>query len=219
MQLSINKTKTATLLFIALLAASTLAMLTVPVKAQAEGPGTSGPPPAGVTYTSVKVVPHLSFRPTTVGLGQEFLVNIWTTPATHAARNHPNYTVVITKPDGTQDVITTPSFKADATAWFPYIADQVGEWKIKFIFPGTFFPGGTLSGGFMGGTTRVNATYYEPASTKEQILTVQQDYVALSWPEDYMPTDYWERPVHVENRQWWKIAGNYPATGYNGTRC
>ena len=215
MQPSISKTKTATLFVIVLLMASTIAMLTVPAVNAAEGPGTSGPPPAGVTYDTVTVVPHLSFRPNPVGLGQEFLVNIWTTPALHAARNHPNYTVVITKPDETVDVITTESFKADATAWFPYIADQLGEWKIKFIFPGTFFPGGTLSGGFMGGTRTVNPTYYQPASTEEQILTVQQDIV-YSWPEDYMPTDYWERPVHVENRQWWTIAGNWPATGYNG---
>jgi hypothetical protein len=214
MQLSIGKTKTATLFFIVLLMASTIAMLTVPNVA-AEDPGTSGPPPAGVTYDTVTVTPHLSFRPNPVGVGQEFIVNIWTTPATHAARHHPNYTVVITKPDGTVDVVTMESYPADATAWFPYIADQEGVWQLQFIFPGTFFPGGTLTGGFMGTRTTVNPTYYKAVSTGVQNLTVQHDIV-YSWPEDYMPTDYWTRPVHVENRQWWTIAGNWPATGYNG---
>jgi len=215
MQLSVSKTKTTAMIIIALMMFSAIAMWTVlPVQA-AEGPGTSGPPPAGVTYDTVIVVPHLSFRPTTVGQGQTFLVNMWTTPATHAARNHPNYTVVITKPDNSKEVVTMPSFKADATAWFEYVADQVGEWKLQFIFPGTFFPGGTLTGGFMGGSAAVNPTYYKAVSTGEQILTVQNDIV-YSWPEDYMPTDYWTRPVHVENRHWWTIAGNYPGTGYNG---
>ena len=216
MQLSIRKTKTATLFFIVLLTASTIAMLTVPVSAQAEGPGIPGPIPAGATpETTIKPVPHLSFRPNPVGLGQTFIVNLWLTPALHAARNHPEYDVIITKPDETEDVIKMASYPADATAWFEYIADQLGEWKIKFDFPGTYFPGGTLAGGFMGGTQRVGATYYEPVSTAEQTLTVQQDVIP-PWPEDYMPTDYWTRPVHVENRQWWTIAGNWPATGYNG---
>ena len=215
MLLSVSKTKTTAMIIIALMMFSAIAMWTVPVQA-AEAPGTSGGPPAGATgYSTVTVVPHLSFRPTTVGQGQTFLVNMWCTPATHAARNHPNYTVVITKPSGAKEVITMESFKADSTAWFEYIADEVGEWKLQFIFPGTYFPGGTLTGGFMGGTTTVNPTWYKGASTDEQILTVQNDIV-YSWPEDYMPTDYWERPVHVENRQWWTIAGNWPATGYNG---
>jgi hypothetical protein len=215
MQLSISKTKTTAMIIISLMMFSAIAMWTVPVKA-AEGPGTSGGPPAGVTsYDTVTVVPHLSFRPTTIGLGQTFLVNIWTTPALHAARNHPNYTVVITKPNGDVDVKTLPSYKADATAWFEYVADQTGEWKLKFIFPGTFFPGGTLAGGFMGGTAAVNPTYYKAVSTSEQILTVQQD-INPSWPENTLYDDYWTRPVHVENRGWWTVSGNWPATGYIG---
>jgi hypothetical protein len=215
MQLSISKTKTTAMIIISLMMFSAIAMWTVPVKA-AEGPGTSGGPPAGVTsYDTVTVVPHLSFRPTTIGLGQTFLVNIWTTPALHAARNHPNYTVVITKPNGDVDVKTLPSYKADATAWFEYVADQTGEWKLKFIFPGTFFPGGTLAGGFMGGTAAVNPTYYKAVSTSEQILTVQQD-INPSWPENTLYDDYWTRPVHVENRGWWTVSGNWPAQGYVG---
>jgi hypothetical protein len=216
LQLSISKTKTAALFITALMIVSTIAMLTVPVNAAPEGPGISGGPPAGVTPDlTIQPVPHLSFRPTTIGVGQTFLVNLWTTPATHAARNHPNYTVVITKPDGTTDAVTLKSYPADATAWFEYIADQTGEWKLKFYFPGTFFEGGQLSGGFFGGTVTVGSTWYKPASTGEQILTVQEEMV-LSWPESPLPTDYWTRPVHVENREWWKIAGNWPATGYNG---
>jgi hypothetical protein len=216
MLLSVSKTKTTAMIIISLMMLSTIAIWTVlPVQA-AEAPGTSGPPPAGVTsYDTVSVVPHLSFRPTTVGQGQTFLVNLWTTPALHAARNHPNYTVVITKPDLSQEVVTLPSFKADATAWFEYVADQVGEWKLQFIFPGTFFPGGTLTGGFMGGSATVNPTYYKAISTSEQILTVQNDIV-YSWPDNTLYDDYWTRPVHVENRGWWKVAGNWPATGYNG---
>jgi hypothetical protein len=215
MQLSTSKTKTATLFFIVLLMASMTAMLTVPVKAAAEVP-VSGPLPAGATPSAtITPVPHLSFRPNPVGVGQTFLVNLWLTPSVAASRYHPNYTVVITKPNGDVDVKTMESYHADSTAWFEYIADQVGTWTLQFIFPGTYFPGGTAPGGFMqSGTVTLKPAYYEPVSTAKQNLTVQEEQV-LSWSSP-MPTDYWTRPVHVENREWWKISGNYPATGYNG---
>ena len=190
---------------IVLLMASAIVMLNVPVKAQTEVP-VSGPLPSGAT-PSVTIAPvaHMSFRPNPVGLGQTFLVNLWTTPAVAATRNHPNYTVTITKPDETVDVLTMPSYKADATAWFEYIADQVGEWKLRFYFPGTYF----------NGTRTTQSAYYSSTSTAEQTLTVQQNIV-YSWPESPLPTDYWTRPVHVENREWWAISGNWPGTGYVG---
>jgi len=217
LQLSINKTKTAALLIIVLMMTSAV-MLTLPVKGQATSsvPPISGPIPAGETAeTIVQPVPHLSFRPTVIGVGQTFLVNLWTTPAIHAARYHPDYTVTITKPDGTEDVIVLDSYPADATAWFEYIADQTGEWKIRFDFLGTFFPAATLTGGFFGGTIQAAATYYKPASTGDQTLMVQEE-ITPGWPESQLPTDYWERPVHVENREWWVISGNWPGQGFYG---
>ena len=49
MLLSVSKTKTTAMIIISLMVLSTIAIWTVlPVQA-AEGPGTSGPPPAGVT--------------------------------------------------------------------------------------------------------------------------------------------------------------------------
>jgi hypothetical protein len=208
------KGKTAAIALV-LLMASAIVMLTVPVKAQTETP-VSGPLPSGATPSvTVDVTAHLSFRPNVIGVGQTFLVNMWTTPAVHASRYHPNYTVVITKPDASQYVITMQSYKADATAWFEYVADKVGTWKLKFYFPGTYFPGGKAAGGFMqSGSVTLASAYYNPTSSPELTLTVQTDIVP-AW-SSALPTDYWTRPVHVENREWWTIAGNYPATGYVG---
>ena len=192
MQLSIHKTKTAALLIIVLMMTSAV-MLTLPVKGQAtmSVPPVSGPIPDGETAeTIVDIVPHLSFRPTVVGVGQTFLVNIWTTPATHAARYHPDYTVVITKPDGTVDEIVLDSYPADATAWFEYVADPTGEWKIRFDFLGTFFPEAVLSGGFFGGRVTAAATYYNPATTGDQILTVNEE-ITPGWPESPLPTSFY----------------------------
>ena len=131
-----------------------------------------------------------------------------------------DYKVTITKPDGTTDVITMDSYRADTTAWFEYIADQVGEWKLKFDFPGGYFPAGVYTpapGAVMGSSayTATQSCYYKPDSTPEQTLIVQEGIV-YSWPEAPLPTDYWTRPISLENREWWQIAGNYPGTGYQG---
>jgi PQQ-like domain len=217
MQILKKRTMATAIATVILLLASAVGMLTLPVALAAAEVPIAGPLPAGATPTvTVTPVAHLSFRPTTVGLGQTFLVNLWLTPSVQASRNHPEYDVIITKPDGTSTTLKMPSYKADSTAWFEYVADQIGTWKLKFVFPGTYFPGGTAPGGFMeGSTVTLLSAYYSPTSTAEQTLTVQDNLVP-PWPEDYMPTDYWTRPVHVENRQWWTIAGSWPATGYNG---
>jgi outer membrane protein assembly factor BamB len=46
-------------------------------------------------------------------------------------------------------------------------------------------------------------------------LTVQQELV-YSWPAAPLPTDYWTRPIPIENREWWVIGGQYPFTGVGG---
>ena len=183
-------------------------------------PVTGGPLPAGVVPSvSVDSIAYLSFRPNPVGVGQTFLVNIWLQPPIHVERGHTGYTTTITKPDGTKDSIgPLISYQGDTTAWFEYVADQVGTWKLKFDFAGDYYPAGYYLNGIVyetAGTGRVylDSAYYKPASTAELELTVQTDQI-MSWPPSPLPTDYWTRPVSPENREWWTILGDYPWTGY-----
>jgi len=162
----------------------------------------------------------LSFSPSIIGKGQVLLVNVWLNPASHVSRYFTDYEIIFTKPDGTTETITTDSYRADTTAYLEYVVDQVGEWKIQFVFPGGYFPAGNytvFSGAFVGSQvwSFSESTYYEPSSTEEQILIVQEDMV-WSWPPAALPTDYWTRPASIENREWWPILGNYPGTGYIG---
>jgi hypothetical protein len=225
----------STLLTIVIIIAS-IAVLTPSIQQVQAAPSarqpTTGQLPSGARVNAtVPTSAHLSFRPTTIGLNQIFLVNFWVSPGLHVERILSDYTVTITKPDGTKDVIVMDSFPADGTAWFEYVADQLGEWKLKFDFLGTYFPEGVYYEGIVydtladlgtvdptgqqfRGATYIEAAYYMPSSTPEQTLTVTNDIV-YSWPEFPMPTDYWTRPlVANENREWWPMAGNYPGTGY-----
>ena len=203
------------------MASSTIMTMSIsPVNAQiATQQPVSGPLPTGITVdNTVDTVAYMSARPKTVGLGQNFLVNIWTSPSTHVERFHPDYQTTITKPDGTQDIIKMDSYCADASAWFEYPADQIGEWKIKFDFLGTYFPAGRYKDGYIvndNSSELLGSAYYKPSSADMFTITVQQDIVA-SWPTTTLPTDYWTRPIPPEYREWWPIAGNFPWFGPGG---
>ena len=177
--------------------------------------------PSGVTPdVELKSDPYLSFRPNPVGVNQPILVNLWTVPGPSFVRYFTDFKVTFTKPDGTADIVTIDSFRADSTAWFEYVVDQVGTWKLKFELPGQFFPVGNYT--MPAGTSQANYTdsytrtmYYKPASTAEQTLVVQEAMVA-SWPPSPLPTDYWTRPIPPEHRDWWQIGGNFPWRGPSG---
>ncbi|XHH08798.1 MAG: PQQ-binding-like beta-propeller repeat protein [Candidatus Bathyarchaeia archaeon] len=227
--------KTAfTTLLIVILAASSITMLSIPAQAQTqlpasvtnptnlqEGGSIPGPLASGTTAeVTIKTHAFLSFRPNPVGQSQTVLVNLWLNPATHASRYLSDYKVTITKPDGSTEVVMKDSYKADTTAWFEFVPDQVGNWKLKFEFPGGYFPAGNYTadpGAVMGSGffSFPGSCYYEPSSTAEQTLVVT-DTMVLPWPESSLPTDYWTRPARLENREWWPILGNYPGTGYQG---
>jgi len=208
-----------------LLFASVLLMTNAPANAQTTytnlQEGGSIQLPAGVTPdATVDTTSFLSFRPNPVGVGQTVLVNIWLNPATHVSRYLTDFKVTITKPDGSVETKILDSYRADATAWFEFVADQGGEWKLKFEFPGAYYPPGNytvLQGAFMAPqvVSFEESCYYKPSETKEQTLIVQEDQV-YSWPPSTLPTDYWSRPVSPENREWWPILGNYPADGIVG---
>jgi outer membrane protein assembly factor BamB len=201
------------------------AQTTLPAGVTPTNPQSSSsiPLPAGVTPdVTLDTIAHISFTPNPVGVGQTILVNIWFQPPIHVSRALSGLQVVITKPDGTKDTIgPIETYRGDATAWFEYPVDQTGAWKLRFDFPGGYFPAGNYtiaSGAAFGGGT-VNSfplsAYYKPATTGDRELIVQQDMV-MSWPALPLPTDYWIRPISPENRNWWVIAGHSPFHALGG---
>jgi PQQ-like domain len=221
---------TATIILVLLMAMITLTANN-PVKAQTTytnlRDGASTQLPNGVTPdVTFETKAHLSFRPNPVGVGQPLLVNLWIQPPIHVTHYFKDaYMVKFTKPDGTtEEVGPLTGYKGDTTAWFEKIIDQVGTWKIEFDFIGGYYPAGNytmVAGTFstqMGKDTQINfpqSVYYKPSIDGPYEFVAQQDMVA-SWPQSPLPTDYWTRPISPENREWWSIAGGYPATGIVG---
>jgi hypothetical protein len=220
-----NKTKMTSIIVIVLLMASAtlMAMPVQPAKAQLSATQpTSGSLPSGVTVDVTHDTQcYLAIRPNPIGVGQSLLVTMWINPA-FASNNRfapDGFKVTLTKPDGTTEVFTLDSEPATAAIWFEYYPDQVGEWKIKVDYLGTYFPAGRYLNGYIitnntGGAVYGSA-YYKPSSAPEETVTVQTDMV-YSWPPAALPTDYWTRPASLNNREWWPILGNYPGDGYVG---
>ncbi len=177
--------------------------------------------PVGVTPSStVLTEAHLSASPKIVGIGQPILINVWLQPNLGTDKLLKYLTVTITKPSGTKvvyDQITTVT--QDSTSWLAYVPDEIGEWKVEFTFPGNYFPAGRYSNGFIvtntTGTLYSADCYYAPSTATPVDITVQADLVQ-SWPPAPLPIDYWTRPVHPNNREWWPILGNWPWTGPGG---
>jgi len=212
-----NKAVKFAILLAFLLVTSAMMLVPTPVEAQglltqASEPLSPDQVPAGTFM--VKTEAFLSVRPTKLGLGQTFLVNFWITPPLHRYRKLTGYKVTMVKPSGKTETVTMDSYYADATAWFEWIADEAGTWKIKFEFPGGYFTKANLTGS-LGEPAIIErgACYYEPASTDWMEIEVIEGYTALSWPESPLPTDYWGRPIPPEQREWWSIGGHYPWRG------
>lgn len=225
-----NKTKLTATIAILLLTISVFAiMINTPAQAQfrGEGPagGVPGPLQSGVVPdVTLSTWGLLSVRPDPVGRGQPVLVNLETQPAPGSNRLHRDYTVVITKPNGDIDTRVLESYPDDGTMWFEYVPDQIGHYSFVFKFLGTYFPAGRYLDGVgppaetieSGGSYFDESVYFEPFTTPERTVEVQEDIV-YSWPiEEGPPTDYWTRPVPYERRDWWPYIGNYPWYGPAG---
>ena len=177
-------------------------------------------PPSGVTpEQTIDTITYLSCSPNPIGLNQELLVNLWSTPPINVNLLHQGYTVTIIKPDGTKEVVGPMNcYMGDTTAWFTYKVDQVGTWQFQTNFPGNYYPAGNwLSGVLVSNSsgTKLVSTYFKPDDSPITNITVQSDQV-MSWQTPQLPTDYWTRPIQPNNRDWWVIGGNYPWTQQGG---
>ncbi len=179
--------------------------------------------PSGITPNrTYPTLARLSFRPNPIGVGQPLLINMWMQFETfdRHMRYVNSFKLTITQPDGKTETFIMSSYPSDATMWREYIPTQTGRYTLKFDFLGNYFPAGRyLEGNIItaasGGTLLTASQYHMPSSDGPYNLTVQEMPVA-SYPESPLPTDYWTRPVHPHNREWWRIAGNYPAIGVYG---
>ncbi|MFB3888395.1 MAG: PQQ-binding-like beta-propeller repeat protein [Candidatus Bathyarchaeia archaeon] len=160
---------------------------------------------------SVPTYAYLTVIPNPIGVGQTAYVTMWIDKAPPTSSNvygdiwH-NYTLKITKPDGT--IQTNGPFNSDKVGGYAYLytPDRTGVYSFEFIFGGDTVrgenppPTGTVNKEYVG-------DYYLP-STARATLNVTQEQVP-SYPSNQLPKGYWQRPISAVNTEWSVLGGNW----------
>jgi outer membrane protein assembly factor BamB len=156
----------------------------------------------------------LAAAPNPIGVNQQATITFWLNefpPTASGAQGDrwEGFSLEITKPNG--DVQTMGPYESDpvGSKYIQYTPDQVGNYSLKFSFPGQNITG--LRYG-----QPIN-NYYEPSESRTVILQVQEDPIP-TWQDAPLPTDYWDRPIYSENRDWYQIGGNWLLKGYDTSK-
>jgi PQQ-like domain len=152
-----------------------------------------------LTHIESSTYAFVTVSPDPVGLGQTMTVMYWLiemNPLSAANQNNVwhNFTLTITKPDGTTETKITDANSA-AGSVINYVPTQLGNYTFKFTFPGEQITSSTVD------------TYYK-SSTATTTCTVQQEPIG-ELLQNPIPNDYWQRPIQWSNQQWYTISGNW----------
>jgi hypothetical protein len=213
------KNKTLAIMIAVLLTASMGASMILVPTANAHTPAWTIP-----TYA------YLAVNPNPVGIGQTVSVNFWLDKVPPTAMQQygdrwQNFTVTVTKPDGTTETLGPFSSDASGGAFTTYSPTQLGNYTFVFNFGGQ--TAANVNPSPITGTQNPQnvGDYYQPSTSSKVMLTVQQAAV-IPYPSTPLPTNYWTRPIFATNTNWYNISGNwlglaptsFAATGmYNAT--
>jgi len=159
---------------------------------------------------------YISVEPNPIGVNQPVFVTMWIDKVPPMATGPwgprwQDFTVKITKPDGTSQTLGPYESDSVGGAWTQFTPSEIGTYQFDFTFPGqviedvntTPYPG--IS--YLIGTAYVNDTYLP--SSASTTLTVQEEPIEIQYGAAPLPTEYWERPISSMNREWVSIAGNW----------
>ncbi len=205
-QINSPKNLKAVTIALILLFASTIPIICLPAA------NAHTPPWTISTYAFLVVAPN------PVGVGQTLTVNFWLDKVPPTAiggwgMDWHNITVTVTKPDGASQVLGPLNSDAVGGTWTQFVPEQVGTYTFVGHFPGQVVH---LENPYPYGPTRdldfINDTY--TASTSNAVsVSVQQAQITTAYPDNPLPTGYWQNPVNSMNRNWYSIAGNWLGLG------
>ncbi len=198
MKIRENKTL-STIALILILTVSAL-MAAIPLAAAHDPPQT------------VQTWAFLSVEPNPIGVGQAAFVNFWldkTPPTANSAfgDRFQNFTVTITSPDGSTQILGPFASDAVGGAWTTFTPTAIGSYQFVFNFPGQTIAGAN-PGPFGSASPETIGDYYSPSTSDAITLVVQQAQIE-PLPDNPIPTGYWQRPIQSVNGLWSTISGNW----------
>ncbi|MDR2203182.1 MAG: PQQ-binding-like beta-propeller repeat protein [Nitrososphaerota archaeon] len=137
--------------------------------------------------------PFVDALPNPAGIGQAVLINLGLVNQLRDNADGWNMTLRIFNPDG--------SFHSNTTLK-TWSTGTVGK-RFTFTEPGNY----TLEALFNGETYRGDD--YLASRADNYTLTILEDWVKPSHPGHSLPTEYWNRPVDSQLREWYSIMGSW----------
>jgi hypothetical protein len=155
----------------------------------------------------------ISYNP--IGVNQQTLVvywcNVYPPMATGVYGDHWSFTVEITKPDGSTQLMGPYESDPVGGGWLAYTPDQVGTYTFVAHFLEHTITGEPVPpAGYFWGTEVYLDDVYLASDSDPVDLIVQEDPIE-GWEEPSLPTEYWTRPINNMNREWYQLAGNWLA--------
>ncbi len=152
----------------------------------------------GEHYPKRDTFAYLSMNPyPAVGIGQNLLVNAWVTPPPYTARDfYEGYLFTFTSPSGSTFNVGPMNSECPGTVWFDLPLNEVGNWTIKFSFPGD---------------------HLSLPSSVTRSVQVQKTAIP-GYPDSPLPSGQWSFPINTENRELRNIAGPWYQANYNASQ-
>ncbi len=189
-------------------------MLTIPTAIMTLPSASARTPPISIpTYI------YLAVTPNPIGVNQNVFLVMWLhmappTAAGNAGDRWHDFTIEITKPDGTKE--TKGPFVSDPTGstYTLYTPTQTGTYTFVLKYSGQVLSLYNPTNGLPGSQSDYINDTFLPSSVSER-LTVQQTPIAPV--EEYpLPTTYWTRPISADNVRWSSISSNWLRGGQIG---
>ena len=163
---------------------------------------------------------YISVQPNPCGVGQAASLNFWIDQVPPTANQAwgdrwGNFTVKVTRPDGTTENLGPFISDAAGGAFTWYTPSSTGNYTFVFTFGGQTLAGSNLTPGYAASRYPNIGDYYSPSTSAPYVLTVQDEPAPLI-PFNPLPTDYWQRPIFANNLAWNTISGNWLGGGTGG---
>jgi len=158
---------------------------------------------AQITWTTKA---YVACSPNPIGVNQTVWIGGWLTPSTPniggVQYHYSGLTITIEAPDGITIVQPVNTPYAEASGWFNFIPDIIGKYILWSSIPEQVIHGET----------------YLAATSRKIELIVQEEPIP-KWQEPPLPTEYWDRPIAAENREWYTISGDWWQGNYDSSGC
>jgi hypothetical protein len=155
----------------------------------------------------------ISASPNPGAVEQIVYVNAWINwvPPTANAQwgDRWNFTLNITDPTGHTDAYKLTSDATGGT-YTSFTPTMVGEYTIEVTFEEQVLeglnppPSGARPSEYLGDVFK--------SSNASMALTVQEDHIT-DYPNNPLPDDYWQRPIHATNTEWYTLGGHWLGLG------